>query len=123
MPCCSFAALLRRLLTMAVSNVLLSGLEGDPFVLADAVLQRLQQILAAHQQRPLPRHWINHPYGEEEITLLEEEVIPALLRLRDRVDEINAELQQAYDRGYEAHRLDQEERAEEIAQYRYEFSL
>jgi len=27
---------------------------------------------------PLRRTWIEQPYGEEEITLLEEEVIPAL---------------------------------------------
>lgn len=58
---------------------------ADPFLLLDAVLQRLQQILAAHQQRPLPRHWIDHPYGEEEITLLEEEVIPAIQQCLARI--------------------------------------
>jgi hypothetical protein len=97
--------------------------DGDPFAVADAALQRLLQILAAHRQRPLLRRWIDHPYGEEEITLLEEEVIPALLRLKERVDAIDGELQHAYDRGCEAHRLDQEEWAEEIAQQRYTCSL
>ncbi len=83
---------------------------SDPFVLADKALQRLLQILAAHRQRPLLRRWIDHPYGEEEIALLEEEVIPALLRLRERVDEIDAELQHAYNRGYDDRQLDIEER-------------
>jgi hypothetical protein len=32
----------------------------------------------------LLRRWIDHPYGEEEITQLEDEVIPALLRLKER---------------------------------------
>jgi len=95
----------------------------DPFVLADKALQRLLQILAAHRQRPLLRRWINHPYGEEEITLLEEEVIPALLRLRERVDEIEAELHHAYDRGYEDRQLDIEERQVEIEERRYAFRL
>ena len=26
----------------------------------------------------IPRLWIDHPYGEEEITLLEEELLPAM---------------------------------------------
>jgi len=26
----------------------------------------------------VPRPWIDHPYGEEEITLLEEELLPAM---------------------------------------------
>ena len=122
MPSRSVAALFWRLLSMAVSTFHDPG-NSDPFAVADAALQRLLQILAAHRQRPLLRRWIDHPYGEEEITLLEEEVIPALLRLKERVDEIDDELEQAYERGYEAHRLDEEERAEEFAQHRYEFSL
>jgi hypothetical protein len=96
---------------------------SDPFVLADKALQRLLQILAAHRQRPLLRRWIDQPYGEEEITLLEEEVIPALMRLRERVEEIDAELQHAYDRGYEDRQLDIEERQVEIEERRYAFRL
>ncbi len=38
---------------------------------------------------PLRRTWIEQPYGEEEITWLEEEVIPALQRCLQRVDEID----------------------------------
>ena len=122
MPSRSVAALFWRLLSMAVSTFHDPG-NSDPFAVADAALQRLLQILAAHRQRPLLRRWIDHPYGEEEITLLEEEVIPALLRLKERVDAIDDEIVQAYERGYEAHRLDEEERAEELVQHRYEFSI
>ena len=34
---------------------------------------------------PLRRTWIEHPYGEEEITLLEEEVLPAIQQCLQRV--------------------------------------
>lgn len=40
------------------------------------------------------RTWIEFPYGEEEITLLEEEVIPAIQQCLQRVDEIDAALQE-----------------------------
>ena len=96
--------------------------EEDPFLLLESTLRTVVNILQRRRGLPLCRTWIAHPYGGEEITLLEEEVIPALLRLKERVDEIDDELEQAYERGYEAHRLDQEERAEELAQHRYEFS-
>jgi hypothetical protein len=42
----------------------------------------------------LRRTWIEFPYGEEEITLLEEEVIPAIQQCLQRVDEIDAALQE-----------------------------
>jgi hypothetical protein len=41
----------------------------------------------------LRRTWIQHPYGEEEITLLEEEVLPAIQRCMARVEEIDQALQ------------------------------
>ena len=121
-PCLAVVASCRP---VAVALMAVSAFHdsADPFLLLDAVLQRLQQILAAHQQRPLPRHWIDHPYGEEEITLLEEEVIPALLRLRDRVDEIDADLQHAYRRGYEDHQLDLEDQQIEREERRWAYCL
>ncbi len=36
------------------------------------------RILQLRRGLPLRRTWIEQPYGEEEITLLEEEVIPAI---------------------------------------------
>ena len=47
--------------------------------------------------QPLRRTWIEHPYGEEEITLLEEEVLPALQHCLQRVNEIDAALQEEQD--------------------------
>jgi hypothetical protein len=38
----------------------------------------VERILQRSSGRPLRRTWIEFPYGEEEITLLEEEVIPAI---------------------------------------------
>jgi hypothetical protein len=42
----------------------------------------------------LRRTWIEFPYGEEEITLLEEEVLPAIQQCLQRVDAIDAALQE-----------------------------
>jgi len=41
---------------------------------------------------PLRRTWIEQPYGEEEITLLEEEVIPAIQQCLARMDELDGRL-------------------------------
>jgi hypothetical protein len=45
----------------------------------------------------LRRTWIEFPYGEEEITLLEEEVLPAIQQCLQRVDAIDAALQEEQD--------------------------
>ena len=37
-----------------------------------------RRILPLRRGLPLRRTWIEQPYGEEEITLLEEEMIPAI---------------------------------------------
>jgi hypothetical protein len=38
----------------------------------------------------IPRGWIDVPYGEEEMALLEEEVLPVLAGVLQRVEEIDA---------------------------------
>jgi hypothetical protein len=37
----------------------------------------------------IPRPWIDHPYGEEEIALLEEELLPAMAVFLARVEAID----------------------------------
>ncbi|WP_411871776.1 hypothetical protein [Vulcanococcus limneticus] len=64
--------------------------EQDPALVLSACSQALEALLR-HRQ-PLQRCWIDHPYGEEEITRLEEEVLPALQQFLARLDEIEAEL-------------------------------
>jgi hypothetical protein len=63
--------------------------EEDPFLLLESTLRSVQEILVRRRGLPLRRTWIEQPYGEEEITWLEEEVIPALQRCLQRVDEID----------------------------------
>ena len=41
----------------------------------------------------IPRSWIDHPYAEEDITLLEEELLPAMEAFLLRVGEIDAALE------------------------------
>ena len=67
--------------------------EQDPFLLLESSLRCIEGILRCHVNQPLRRSWIEHPYGEEEIALLEEEMLPVLQRFLQRIDEIDAELE------------------------------
>ena len=67
--------------------------EEDPFLLLESTLCSVQEILIRRRGLPLRRDWIEQPYGEEEITLLEEEVLPALQSCLERIGEIDAELE------------------------------
>ena len=66
--------------------------EEDPFLLLESSLKATERILQGSGGRPLRRTWIAQPYGEEEITLLEEEVLPALMHCLRRVEEIDQRL-------------------------------
>jgi len=67
--------------------------EEDPFLLLESCGKAIESILRGHVGRPLRRTWIEHPYGEEEISLLEEEVLPAIQQCLLRVEEIDLALQ------------------------------
>ena len=86
--------------------------EEDPFLLLESTLRSVQEILLRRRGLPLRRTWIEQPYGEEEITLLEEEVIPAIQQCLARVDELDGKLQAQQDA--EIARL-QAERSAEVA--------
>ena len=66
--------------------------EEDPFLLLESSLKAIERILQVRRGLPLRRTWIEQPYGEEEITLLEEEVIPAIQQCLARVDELDERL-------------------------------
>jgi hypothetical protein len=67
--------------------------EEDPFLLLESCGKAIESILRGHAGRPLRRTWIDRPYGEEEISRLEEEVLPAIQRCMARVEEIDQALQ------------------------------
>ena len=71
--------------------------EEDPFLLLESSLKAIERILQLRRGLPLRRSWIEQPYGEEEITLLEEEVIPAIQQCLARVDELDGKLQAQQD--------------------------
>jgi len=75
--------------------------QEDPFLLLESTLKAMERILRHASQQPLQRCWIDHPYGEEELTRLEEEVIPAISRCLQRIDEIDHELELAQDQQQE----------------------
>ena len=66
--------------------------EEDPFLLLESTLRSVEEILLRRRGLPLRRTWIEQPYGEEEITLLEEEVIPAIRQCLARIDELDERL-------------------------------
>jgi hypothetical protein len=66
--------------------------EEDPFLLLESSLKAIESILQLRRGLPLRRTWIEQPYGEEEITILEEEVIPAIQQCLARVDELDERL-------------------------------
>ena len=66
--------------------------EEDPFLLLESSLKAIERILQLRRGLPLRRTWIEQPYGEEEITLLEEEVIPAIQQCLARIDELDQRL-------------------------------
>ncbi|MEA5424280.1 hypothetical protein [Synechococcus sp. CCY9202] len=69
----------------------------DPVALVESCYRALFWILRMHQSKPIARTWINHPYGEEEIALLEEELLPAMEQFLARTGEIDAALEACLD--------------------------
>jgi len=72
--------------------------EEDPFLLLDRASRSIEQLL--RRDLPLRRTWSEQPYGEEEITLLEEEVLPAIAQCLARIDAIDSALSAAGDELY-----------------------
>ena len=67
--------------------------EEDPFLLLERASRSIEQLL--RRDLPLRRTWSEQPYGEEEITLLEEEVLPAIAQCLARIDAIDSALSAA----------------------------
>jgi len=82
--------------------------EEDPFLLLQSTLSCVERILQRSVGQPLRRTWIEHPYGEEEIALLEEEVLPAIQQCLQRVDAIDRVLLEEQDAQIALEQLRQE---------------
>ena len=67
--------------------------DEDPFLLLERASRSIEQLL--RRDLPLRRTWSEQPYGEEEITLLEEEVLPAIAQCLARIDAIDSALSAA----------------------------
>jgi hypothetical protein len=78
------ASILSPFCRVAPKGALCSS-EEDPFLLLQSTLSCVERILKLSVGKPLRRTWIEHPYGEEEIALLEEEVLPAIQQCLQRV--------------------------------------
>lgn len=67
----------------------------DPVSLVESCQKALEWILRTHgaEGRPIRRCWIDQPYGEEELTLLEEEVLPVMAAFLERIDAIDQGLE------------------------------
>ena len=83
-------------ITMAPTHVAaaFASPQEDPFLLLESTLKAVERLLRHADQRPLQRCWIDHPYGEEELTRLEDEGLPAISRCLQRFNEIDRALEQ-----------------------------
>jgi hypothetical protein len=63
----------------------------DPFCLVESCQRAIEWILRSHAVtgEAIRRAWSEVSYGEEEITRLEEELLPAMAALLERVGEID----------------------------------
>ncbi len=61
-------------------------------MLLESTLRSMEEVLRRSRGVTLRRTWIEQPYGEKEITLLEEEVIPAIQQCLKRMDDLDQRL-------------------------------
>jgi len=86
----------------------------DPFLLLQSTFSCVERILKLSVGQPLRRSWIDRPYGEEEITLLEEEVLPAIQQCLQRVDAIDRVLLEEQDARIALAQLNEQREAERL---------
>ncbi|WP_438983716.1 hypothetical protein [Vulcanococcus sp.] len=79
----------------------------DPVGLVESCYRAVEMLLATHTARGLliPRPWVNHPYGEEEIILLEEELLPAMAVFLARVEAIDRAIEADQELEFKAHQV------------------
>ena len=77
----------------------------DPVSLVESCYRAVEWLLATHTARGLliPRPWIEHPFGEEEIALLEEELLPAMAVFLARVEAIDRAIEADQKLEFQAH--------------------
>ena len=65
--------------------------QEDPFAAMESCQKAIEWVLkrSAAEGRLIPRGWMDVPYGEEEMALLEEEVVPVLAGVLQRVEDID----------------------------------
>ncbi len=88
--------------------------EEDPFLLLHSTLCCIERILRCSAGRPLRRIWIEQPYGEEEITLLEDEVLPAIQKCLQRIEAIDQVLLEEQDARIALAQLNEQREAEQL---------
>ncbi len=83
---------LRRLAAALMVSVAPVRVLEDPFAVMESCQRAIEWVLRRSEAEGMliPRGWIDVPYGEEELALLEEEVLPVLAGVLQRVEEIDA---------------------------------
>ena len=70
----------------------------DAFLVLENAVKEISRIIRASGKGPLHRTWVDLPYGEEEICLLEDELLQIAQMVLDRVEEIDLKIQVAQER-------------------------
>ena len=66
--------------------------DDDPQVLLACMLRQLQRILATHPDQEIRRCWIAQPYGEQDIALLRQDLLPLIQHCLARLEELDERL-------------------------------
>ena len=77
----------------------------DPVGLVESCYRSVKWLLATRTAKGLmiPKPWINHPYGEEQLALLEEELLPAMAGFLARVEAIDRAIEADQELEFKAH--------------------
>ncbi len=83
----------------------------DAFLVLENAVKEINRILRASGKGPLHRTWVDLPYGEEEICLLEDELLPIAQMVLDRIEEIDLKIQVEQERKWVEEYVDVEDPA------------
>jgi len=83
----------------------------DAFLVLENAVKEISRILRASGKGPLHRTWVDLPYVEEEICLLEDELLPIAQAVLDRIEEIDLKIQVEQERKWAEEYVDVEDPA------------
>ena len=85
--------------------------DDEAFLVLENAVKEISRILRASGNGPLHCTWVDLPYGEEEICLLEDELPTIAQMVLDRIEEIDLKIQVEQERKWAEEYVDVEDSA------------